>query len=111
MNHRPQIEEGSTLCFLDIKINKNLNGSLEFEIFRANQHLYTSPSDSHRHVQHKSAAFSTMLSRTCTYPISDDHRAEEIENVKNIAKVNVYKEKFIDNMYRHHLKKKNYYVS
>jgi hypothetical protein len=47
-----------------------------------------------------------MLSRICTYPISDDHRAEEIETIKKIAKVNGYGKKFIDKMYQHHLKKK-----
>jgi hypothetical protein len=47
-----------------------------------------------------------MLNRICTYPISDDHRAEEIETIKKIARVNGYGKKFIDQMYQHHLKKK-----
>jgi hypothetical protein len=47
-----------------------------------------------------------MLNRICTYPISDDHRAQEIETIKKIAKVNGYGKKFIDQMYQHHLKKK-----
>jgi hypothetical protein len=91
----------------EIEIIKNLNGSLEFEIFRkpTSTSRYIT-SDSHHNFQHKSAAFNTMLNRACTYPISDDHRAEEVQNIKNIAKVNGYSEKFVDNMYRHHLKKK-----
>jgi hypothetical protein len=47
-----------------------------------------------------------MLNRICTYPISDDHRAKEIETIKKIAKMNGYGKKFIDQMYQHHLKKK-----
>jgi hypothetical protein len=47
-----------------------------------------------------------MLNRICTYSISDYHRAEEIEIIKKIAKVNGYGKKFIDQMYQHHLRKK-----
>jgi predicted acetyltransferase len=56
--------------------------------------------------QHKAVAFNSMLNRICTYPISDDHRAEEIETIQKIAKVNGYGKKFVDQMYQHHLKKK-----
>jgi hypothetical protein len=47
-----------------------------------------------------------MLNRICTYPIFDDHRTEEIETIKNIATVNGNGKKFMDQMYQHHLKKK-----
>jgi hypothetical protein len=102
-----EIEEDGALCFLDTKIKRKLDGSLEFEIFRkpTSTTRYIT-SDSQHSSQHKAAAFNSMLNRICTYPISDDHRAEEIETIKKIAKVNGYGEKFIDQMYQHHLKKK-----
>jgi hypothetical protein len=47
-----------------------------------------------------------IVPNTKPFPISDDHRTEEIETIKKIATVNGYGKKFIDQMYQYHLKKK-----
>jgi hypothetical protein len=63
------------------------------------------PIESHHSIQHKSAAFNSMIHRLVTTPLSLDDAATELNKIKNIAKINGYSEDFVDRIHNKHKKK------
>jgi hypothetical protein len=84
------------LCFLDIEI-KRVDNNLEFNVFRkptAVARYITS--DSHHCIQHKMAAFNSMIDRMLKFPMNISNQQDELKIIKNIARINRYDEKFVD---------------
>jgi hypothetical protein len=100
-----EIENNGTLCFLDTQI-KRLNKKLSFNVYRKPTATprYI-PNESHHSIQHKSAAFNSMVHRLVTIPKSPDDAVLELNEIKNIAKINGYPEHFVDRIHTKHLKK------
>ena len=66
-----EVEHNHTLPFLDLNIS-NLNNCLSFEIYRKPTHTdHTIPFSSTHPVQHKLAAFRSMLQRMHKVPMTD----------------------------------------
>jgi hypothetical protein len=94
-----------TLCFLDTQI-KRVDKKLSLNIYRTT--TATSryiPIESHHRIQHKSAAFKSMIHRLVTTPLSPDDATTELNEIKTIAKINGYSEEFVDRIHNKHKKK------
>jgi hypothetical protein len=90
-----EIEQQNVLCFLDAEIRRS-DTNLDFNVYRkptATERYITI--DSHC-IQHKSAAFNSMVNRLFTIPMSADNKLKEIKKIKLIAKINGYSEEFVD---------------
>jgi hypothetical protein len=102
-----EIEENNSLCFLDVQI-KRVDSTLVFNVYR--KPTMTSryiPIESHHSIQHKSSAFNSMIHRMITTPMSPEDKLTELNQIKQIAKVNGYSAKFIDRIHNKILKKEN----
>jgi hypothetical protein len=73
--------------FLDTQI-KRLDKKLSFNVYRKPTATprYIS-NESHHNIQHKSAAFNSMVHRLVTIPMSPDDAVSELNEIKNIAKI------------------------
>jgi hypothetical protein len=72
-----------------------------------NSHTATSryiPIESHHSIQHKSAAFNPMIHHLVTTPLSPDDATTELKEIKTIAKINGFSEKFVDRIHNKHKK-------
>jgi Reverse transcriptase (RNA-dependent DNA polymerase) len=101
-----EVEENGTLSFLDTKITR-IDKKLNFNIYR--KPMATSrfiPIDSHHSIQHKSAAFNSMIHRLINTPLSTKDAMTELNEIRAIAKINGYSEKFVDRIHKKHKKKK-----
>jgi hypothetical protein len=90
---------------LDTQI-KRVEKKLTFNIYR--KPTATSryiPIGSHHNIQHKSAAFNSMIHRLVTLPPSPDDAATELKGIKTIAKINGYSKEFVDRIHNKHKKK------
>jgi GIY-YIG catalytic domain len=102
-----EIEVDGTLCFLDVQIKRSDTG-LVFNVYR--KPTMTSryiPVESNHSIQHKSAAFNSMIHRMITIPMNAENTLTELSEIKRIAKVNGYSENFVDRIYKKQLKKEN----
>jgi hypothetical protein len=80
---------------------------LTFNIFR--KPTATSryiPIESNHSIQHKSAAFNSMIHRLVTTPLGPDDATTELNEIKTIAKINGYSEEFVDRFHNKQKKKK-----
>jgi hypothetical protein len=104
-HNRPEVEDNETLCFLDTQI-KRVDKKLTFNIYRkpkaTSRYI---PIESHHSIQHKSAAFNSMIHRLVTTPLSPDDATTELNEIKTIAKINGYSEEFVDRIHNKHKKK------
>jgi IS1 family transposase len=87
-----EVEDNETLCFLDTQI-KRVDKKLTFNIYRKPTATFRYiPIESHHSIEHKSAAFNSMIHRL-------------VKEIKTIAKINVYSEEFVDRIHNKHKKK------
>jgi hypothetical protein len=100
-----EMENDNTLCFLDTTIQRTENG-LKFNIFRkpTSTSRYIT-NDSYHPIQHKKAAFNSMIDRCFTIPMSTDDQQKEVSKIKQIAQINGYRENTIDIIYKKRKKK------
>jgi uncharacterized protein (UPF0335 family) len=85
---------------LDIEI-KRVDNNLEINVFRkptAVPRYITS--DSHHCIQHKMAAFNSIIDRMLTFPMNITNQQEELKIINNIARINGYDEKFVNRIYQ-----------
>jgi hypothetical protein len=100
-----EVEDNGTLCFLDTQI-KHFDKKLTFNIYR--KFTVTSryiPIESYHSIQEKSAAFNSMIHRLVTTSLNPDDATTELNEIKTIAKINVYSEEFVDRIHNKHKKK------
>jgi hypothetical protein len=100
-----ELEKEKSLPFLDLML-KRKNNKIEFEIF----HKPTSTtryitSDSHSPHQHKVAAFHSMVHRLCRIPLKIEAYMKEYKYILELANINGYNGKMIDEMIAKHARK------
>jgi hypothetical protein len=100
-----ELEENGCLPFLDLWLKRN-GRKIYFEIF----HKPTSSkryitSDSHAPHQHKLAAFHSMVHRLCRIPLRVDAYMTEYKYILELANINGYSNKLIDELILKHSKK------
>lgn len=101
-----ETEENKQLAFLDLKLDRAEN-NIRYNIFRKSTTTDRFiPSDSHHCHSHKQAAFHAMIHRLVNIPLSPDYYREEENKIKQIARVNGYSSKMIDNLIKSHTRKK-----
>lgn len=104
-----ETEIENKLNFLDLTITRNeLTNRLEFNIYR--KPTATSrfiPSNSAHSQQHKRAAFHSMAYRLVNVPLSPKNYNTELTTIKNIANINGYPDKMVDDIVLAHKRKKD----
>jgi hypothetical protein len=93
-------KNANVLCFLDIEI-KRVDNNLEFNVFRKPTTVprYIT-SDSHHFIQHKMAAFNSIIDRMLKFPMNITNQREELKVISNIARINRYDDKFVNRIYQ-----------
>ena len=91
-------ETDKKLPFLDLLIINN-NGKIEFDIYRKPTHVprYIPYASNHPHT-HKIAAFQSMVQRMTNTPLSEERRLKETQKIKEIAEINDFSQKIIDDI-------------
>lgn len=100
-------EINGRLNFLDLTIIRE-GENLEFDIYRkpTNTLRYIT-SDSFHSFEQKTSAFHSMIFRALNIPMTKEREDIEIRKIKEIAKVNGYTEKLIDDLLVAHRRKQN----
>lgn len=97
-----EIETNGELSFLDL-ILKRKNQKIEIGVYHKPTNTNrTITRDSHCSWQHKTAAYHSMVHRLCRLNLSINDFKTEYEHIKNVAKVNGYKEELIDVLIKKH---------
>lgn len=91
-----EIEQDGMLPFLDILVYRN-GPKIEFDVYRkpTSTTRYIT-ADSHHTMNHKMAAFNSMIYRMCRLPLNSQSFDKELLNIKEIATKNGYSEKSIE---------------
>lgn len=98
-------ESNKSLNFLDLKLT-NVNGKIKFAVHHKDtSSLRYITSDSHAPIQHKLAAFHSMVFRLCKLPLNILDFKSEYEYIKQIAVVNGYNPSLIDSLIKKHQRK------
>lgn len=105
INFTIEVEKNGSLPFLDLNITRLPNGKLDLAIYRkpTNVPRYI-PAKSHCPVQHKKAAFNSMIFRMCQLPLSKENFNKERDYLYHTAIVNGYQKSMVDNMVTKHSK-------
>lgn len=100
-----EIENNNELPFLDIKIIKKFDNTLEFAIYhKPTSTMRVITNDSHCSFKTKQAAFHSLAHRLCTIPLSIKHYKDEYDYISNVAKVNGYQQSMVDDIIKKHAK-------
>lgn len=100
-----EVEQNNEIAFLDLMI-KRVEGKLSFAVHhKPTSTMRTITSDSFCPIQHKQAAFHSMIHRLCRLPLSASDYKSEYEYIMNVARSNGYTSTMIDTMIRKHSKK------
>lgn len=102
-----EVEQEKSLTFLDIQIYRNSSQNFEFKIYRkptSTERFITS--DSFHSFSHKLASFNSMVHRMLNIPLFREELKKETQKIYQIAKINGYGRKIIDNIIRKHTKAK-----
>lgn len=95
-------EQDNILPFLDLEIQRK-GQIIEFAIYhKPTSTMRTITSDSHSPIQHKKAAYHSMVHRLCRLPLSVNNYMREYKYIKNVARVNGYGETMIDELILKH---------
>lgn len=94
-----EVEQDKCIPFLDMCIHRKGDKSLEVSVYRkpTNVPRYI-PSDSFCPIQHKKAAFNSMVYRLCKFPLNAKSYMEELKYIKYTANINGYNETMIDSL-------------
>lgn len=95
-------EENGKLPFLDLELQR-FGEKIEIGIYhKPSSTMRTITMDSHTPIQHKKAAYHSLIHRLCNLPLSLVNFKSEYEYIKNVASVNGYSEKMIDELIFYH---------
>lgn len=103
INFTHEIEENNQISFLDLMLKRSENNKIEIAVY----HKPTSTkrcitSDSYCPIQHKQAAFHSLIYRLCKLPLSAKNYMKEYQYIKEVANVNGYNEKMVDDIIHKH---------
>lgn len=100
-------EVNNTLPFLDLKIIRNENGNIEFDIYRKDTCTDRFiPVESNQHPSHKLAAFNSMIHRLVNVTLTPERFEIERSKILGIADINGVNASVIDILIKKHKKKK-----
>lgn len=106
INFTYEREENNELPFLDLLVSRKENKSIDFAVYRksttTNRYI---TSDSFCPIQHKLAAFHSMVHRMCKLPLSVTNYLNEYQHLKKVANINGYNDCMIDNLIAKHTRK------
>lgn len=92
-------ENNNSINFLDLTIIRT-NNNLEFSIYHKPSHTdLTINNKSYHPIQHKLAAYNSMVHRLINVPMSQTNFNKELNLIKQIASNNNYNPKIIDKIY------------
>jgi len=91
INFTYEIEKDGKLPFLDVEVRRDGAAGLLFKIFRkpTNTQRFII-NESHHSMQHKMAAFNSMLHRATSIPMTDEDRKAELNYIFETARLNGY---------------------
>ena len=106
MSFTIELENNNKLNFLDLTIEKRIP-NLVFNIFRKTTNSNTIiTADSNHSMQHKLAAFNSMIYRATNIPLSPEAQRREMDAIRQIARNNGYNEKMVNNIHSRHKNRK-----
>jgi hypothetical protein len=102
-----EVGDNETLCFLDTQTNQTCRQKTHIHHLPQTYGHFSRyiPIESHHSLQNKSAAFNSTIHRLVTTPLSPDDAKTEPNEIKTIAKINGYSEKFVDRIHNKYKKK------
>ena len=104
-----EMEQNNTINFLDLTIT-HINNQYKFNIYRKPTFTgITIPNDSFHPIQHKLAAYNSMIHGALSLPLSKEDLEQELRNIKNIAIINNFSEKTIQNLITKKQKQQAFY--
>lgn len=105
INFTMEKEDDNKLPFLELLVTKTSN-KVEFSIYRkpttTNRYI---TNDSHCPMQHKLAAFHSLVHRLCKLPLSVSNFHHEYKFLKKLAIINGYHDRIIDKLIKKHMDK------
>lgn len=102
-----ETEVNGILPFLDLEVQR-VNNKLEIGVYhKPTSTMRTITSDSHCPIQHKQAAYHSLIHRLCRLPLSIANYKKEYEHIMETARVNGYSAKMVDNFIYKHSRKVN----
>ena len=105
INFTAEVELNRKLSFLDLELNI-INNKIDISVYhKPTSTLRYITNDSHCPIQHKLAAFHSMIHRMCKLPLSISNYMKEHNYIKNAAIVNGYKLIDIERMITKHSRK------
>lgn len=105
INFTHEEELDNKIAFLDLMLHK-VGRNIEISIYhKPTSTMRYIPNDSHTPIQHKQAAFHSMVHRLVKLPLSIQHYKTEYDRIKHIAIANGYGASMIDKMIKNHLRK------
>lgn len=106
LNFTAEYEDNNTLNFLDLSIIKDQNQKHKFNIYRKPTTTDTLIHNTSNHpIQHKHAAFRSMIHRLNNIPLDTHDYNTELNTIRYLAQVNGYKPNLIDSL-THKIKNK-----
>ena len=100
-----EMETDSHLPFLDVKVIR-MNNHLEFGIYRKSTNtMRFITADSHHNGSHKKAAFHSLAHRLYNIPLPTNEFEKELKYIKEAARMNGYKDTFINRILDKHKRK------
>lgn len=98
-------ESDKRITFLDLML-QNINGKIDVSVHhKSTSTMRYIPNDSHAPIQHKQAAFHSLVHRLVKLPLSVANYKTEYERIKLIASLNGYNPTMIDVLIKTHARK------
>lgn len=99
INFTVEIEKSNEIPFLDLKVIRNSDGNIEFDIYRKITHTdrYIFH-DSHHTPTHKRAAFNSLVHRLINIPLTEERYKRELRYIHEIAKFNGYSPSLVNHI-------------
>lgn len=95
----------NSLPFLDLLLTRN-GSKIEFAVYhKPTSTNRTITSDSHCPIQHKRAAYHSMVHRLCKLPLSVNAFRNEYLHIKKVARTNGFNDSMIDDLIKKHSRK------
>jgi PHD/YefM family antitoxin component YafN of YafNO toxin-antitoxin module len=103
INFTYEVEKDGKLPFLDVEVRRDEAAGLLFKIYRkpTNTQRFII-NESHHTVQHKMAAFNSMLHRAMSIPMTDEDRKAELNYILETASLNGYARESIEKLAAKH---------
>lgn len=101
-------DDNCKLSFLDMELKTSINKNINIAIYhKPTSTMRTITNDSNCSIQHKLAAYHSMVHRLCRMKLSANDYMTEYKYIKEVAKINGYKDDLVDMLIKKHMDKIN----